>query len=194
MRLCLLLVNNPVTTVPKAKALMSLMCFQASREEARMHSDGSIILLKDQDRSRWSQPLIEKGKYYLEQSAEGEAFSEYHVEAAIAGCHTRAQSFKETDWTQIHKLYSILASMKPGLIVDLNKAIAMGYANSPAEGLRALQNIQGLQHHYLYHAAIGDFHAELGHAEQARMSYETAIRLTPSNTEKKLLQSKIQNC
>ena len=84
------------------------MCFQASRAEARIHADGSIILLKDQDRSRWSQPLIEKGKYYLEHAAEGDAFTEYHIEAAIAGCHARAKSFDETDWGQIHRLYSIL--------------------------------------------------------------------------------------
>ena len=71
MRLCLLLLNNPVTSYTKGESLFALMCFQASREEARIHSDGSIILLKDQDRSRWSQPLIEKGKYYLEQCRRG---------------------------------------------------------------------------------------------------------------------------
>ena len=193
MRLCLLLVNNPVTTVPKAKALLALMCFQASRADARIHADGSIILLKDQDRSRWSQPLIEKGKYYLENAAEGDAFSDYHIEAAIAGSHARAKSFDETDWVQIHQLYSVLAEIKPSPIVELNKAIAIGYANSPVAGLAALQNIPDLQHHYLYHSAIGDFHAALGDVEQARRSYETALTLTASNAEKKLLRSKLES-
>ena len=64
-----------------------------------------IILLKDQDRSRWSQPLIEKGKDHLENAAEADVFTEYHIEAAIAGCHARAKSFSETDWGQIHQLY-----------------------------------------------------------------------------------------
>ena len=169
------------------------MCFQASREEARIHADGSIILLKDQDRSRWNQPLIEKGKYYLENAAEGETFSEYHIEAAIAGCHARAKSFSETDWSQIHQLYSILlATIRPGPIVELNKAIAIGYADSPGAGLAALQDIHDLQHHYLYHSAIGDFHVELGNSEQARRSYETALTLTASNAEKKLLRSKLE--
>ena len=168
------------------------MCFQASRAEARIHTDGSIILLKDQDRSRWSQALIEKGKYYLEHAAEGDAFSEYHIEAAIAGCHARAKSFGETDWEQIYRLYSILATIRPGPIVELNKAIALGYANSPVAGLAALQKIEDLQDHYLYHSAIGDFHAELGNAEQARISYETALTLTASNVEKKLLKSKME--
>ena len=160
IRLCLLLVNNPVTTVPKAKALLALMCFQASREEARIHTDGIIILLKDQDRSRWSQPLIEKGKYYLENAAEGDAFSEYHIEAAIAGCHARAKSFERNGLgTNSSALFRISSTIKPGPIVELNKAIAIGYANSPVAGLAALQNIHDLQHHYLYHSAIGDFHA-----------------------------------
>jgi predicted RNA polymerase sigma factor len=192
MRLCLLLVNNQMTGIPKAKALLALMCFQASRAEARIHADGSIILLKDQDRSRWSQQLIEKGKYYLDYSAEGDAFSEYHIEAAIAACHAHAKSFDETDWGQIHRLYSVLAVIKPSPIIELNKAIALGYAKSPVEGLAALKKIEDLQHHYLYHAAIGDFHTEIGNAAQARMSYETAISLTPSNAEKKLLKSKLE--
>jgi RNA polymerase sigma factor (sigma-70 family) len=194
IRLCLLLVNNTITTVPKAKALLALMCFQASREEARIHADGSIILLKDQDRSRWSQPLIEKGKYYLENAAEGDELTQYHIEAAIAGCHARAKEFNDTDWGQIHQLYSILSAITPSPVVDLNKAIAIGYADSPIAGLAALQGIHDLQNHYLYHSAVGDFHAALGNAEQARGSYEIALGLTVSNAEKKLLQLKIDKC
>jgi RNA polymerase sigma-70 factor (ECF subfamily) len=193
MRLSLLLVNNGVTTAPKGKALLALMCFQASRADARVSSDGSIILLKDQDRSRWSQPLIEKGKFYLEHAAEGQEFTEYHIEAAIAGCHAKARSFKETDWRQIHGLYSVLLKIKPSPIIELNTAIALGYARSPEDGLHALESIKELQHHYLYHSAMGDFHLDLGNREQAIMRYEKALELTPSGAEKKLLQSKIGN-
>lgn len=191
MRLCLLLVNNAVTGSPKAKALLALMCFQASREEARQQPDGSIILLRDQNRLRWSQPLIEKGKYYLELAAEGNEFSEYHIEAAIAGCHVRARSFEKTDWNEIIQLYSVLSQVSPSPIVELNKAIAIGYGKSPALGLQALQNIQELHHHYLYHAALGDFFSDLGDHAQARSSYQRAFQLTTSNSEKKLLQTKI---
>jgi RNA polymerase sigma factor (sigma-70 family) len=193
MRLCFLLVNNKVTNVPKVKALLALMCFQASRAEARTCNEGSIILLKDQDRSRWNQPLIEKGKYFLEQAAEGEGFSEYHIEAAIAGCHAHAKAFDETDWSQILDLYSILSDIKPGPIIELNKAIATGYAISPVDGLKALQNIRALDHHYLYHSALGDFYVELGDVENARECYEKAITLTPSNAEKKLLSAKMED-
>ena len=193
MRLCLLLVNNPVTTAPKAKALLALMCFQASRSEARIDSEGAIILLGDQDRSRWSQPLIEKGKFYLEHAAEGQEFTEYHIEAAIAGCHARAGSFRETDWKQIHDLYGILLSIKPSPIVALNKAIALGHAHSPAEGLHALEKMEDLHDHHLYHAALGDFYSGLGKTEQANSSYARAFELTSSSAEKNLLQSKMRN-
>jgi RNA polymerase sigma factor (sigma-70 family) len=191
MRLCLMLVNHRLTAVPKSKALLALMCFQASRADARASVEGSIVLLKDQDRSRWFQPLIEKGKYYLEKAAEGNVLSEYHIEAAIAGCHARASSFSETDWNQMLRLYSILLEIKPGPIVELNKAIAMGYAVSREAGLQALQEITGLQDHYLFHSALGDFYSELGDSHMACMSYRRAMDLTHSNLEKNLLIEKL---
>ncbi len=191
MRLCLLLVNNSITKTPKAQALLALMCFQASREEARLGDDGSITLLKDQDRSRWSKQLIEKGKYYLEHAAEGNMFSEYHIEAAIAGCHAAAPTFQKTDWKSIQQLYTVLSKLKPGPVVELNKAIAIGYGESAASGLKALEEIKDLENRYLYHAAKGDFLSELGHLKKARLSYEQALSLTTSNTEKNLLQKKL---
>ncbi|HKZ36621.1 MAG TPA: sigma-70 family RNA polymerase sigma factor [Chryseolinea sp.] len=191
MRLCFLLVNNQLTSSPKVEALLALMCFQASREGARLRSDGSIILLKDQDRLKWSQALIEKGKYYLEHAAEGGVFTEYHIEAAIAGCHARAESFEKTDWNQIIELYTVLERLKPNPIITLNKAIAIGYGKSAALGLEALKNIKELSNHYLYHAAMGDFFSELGDREKACASYESSLKLTKSNSEKKLLQTKI---
>ncbi len=191
MRLCLMLVNHPLTAVPKSKALLALMCFQASRADSRASADGSIVLLRDQDRSRWFQPLIEKGKYYLEKAAEGNVLSEYHIEAAIAACHARASSFSETDWNQMHRLYSILLEIKPGPIVELNKAIAMGYAVSTEAGLRALQEITGLQDHYLFHSALGDFYLQLGDTHMACISYRRAMDLTHSNLEKNLLNEKL---
>jgi RNA polymerase sigma factor (sigma-70 family) len=191
IRLCHLIVNNPITTAPKANALLALMCFQASREEARLSDDGTVILLQDQDRTKWSQPLIDKGKLYLERSAESDEFTEYHIEAAIAGCHSRSPSFRETRWNNIIELYTYLLRVKPGPIVEFNRAIAIGYGNSPLAGLKALNEIRGLEGHYLYYAAIGDFNSELGEEENARLSYDKAMTLTTSNTEKKLLRTKL---
>jgi RNA polymerase sigma factor (sigma-70 family) len=191
MRLCHLIVHNPLTTGSKAKALLALMCFQVSREDARQAEDGSIILLQDQDRTKWSQPLIEKGKWYLEQSAEGQEFTEYHIEAAIAGCHSAAPTFKQTNWKFIIDLYSFLLRIKPGPIVELNRAIAIGYGQSPLTALKTLMEVKGLESHYLYYAAIGDSYCEIGELENAHVNYSKAMTLTTSNTEKKLLQLKV---
>jgi len=191
MRLCLLLIGNPVTNAPDANALLALMCFQASRAEARLGDDGSIVLLKDQDRSRWSQPLIEKGKYFLEQAAAGDEITDYHIEAAIAGCHARASSFEKTNWGDIENLYTILSDMKNSPVISLNRAIAIRYHVSAEAGLKALLAIEGLQQHYLYHAALGDVYVDVGDLAAARASYERALYLTSSIAEKKLLQFKM---
>jgi len=191
MRLCLLLTNNKLTNAPSAKALLSLMCFQVSRSEARMDNDGSIILLKDQDRKKWSSDLIAKGKYFLEISAEGDQLSEYHLEAAIAGCHADAPSFDKTDWLSILKLYDTLSLIRPSAIVEMNKAIALGYGKSAKEGLLVLEKIKELDHHHLYHAAIGDFYLLLGDFVNAQVSYTKALQLTSSPAEKKLLEKKM---
>jgi RNA polymerase sigma factor (sigma-70 family) len=192
IRLCLLLTRNPLTNTPKSNALLALMCFQASRDNARIGDDGNIILLKDQDRSRWNKSLIERGMYYQNAASAGDELSEYHIEAAIAGCHADAASFKETNWEIILKLYSILLQFKPGPIIELNHAIATGYALSPAEGLKALEKISSLNNHYLYHAARGDFLMEAGEFNLARKSYDQALLLTQSSLEKKLLKQKIE--
>lgn len=190
MRLCLLLTRDPYTDVGRTRALLALMCFQASREDARIAPDGAIILLKHQNRLVWNKALIEQGKYFLERSATGSELSAYHIEAAIAGCHTRATSFEDTDWKLIATLYDILFKMKPGAIVSLNMAIAIGYSDSPTAGLDALRQIKGLEQHYLYYSAMGDFYGMTGNEKEAQRCYETATRLTASQLERNLLITK----
>lgn len=190
IRLCILLTRNAFTDTPDTRALLALLCFQASREDARIKPDGSIVLLKDQDRTKWNASLIERAKFYLERSADGDHVSVYHIEAAIAGCHARASTFDETDWGMIAELYTILAVIKPGPIVSMNLAIAMGYSQSPKAGLDALMLIKGLDDHYLYHAAMGDFHARIGNELDAQRCYDQAARLTASRAERNLLALK----
>lgn len=191
LRLCLLLTRQPSTDTSDTKALLALMCFQASREDARIAADGSITLLKDQDRSKWNRPLIERGNYYLEKAREDAQPSVYVLEAAIASCHSCAPAFADTDWTLIHELYTLLALVNPGPIVSLNLAIALGYSESPMAGLNALQQIKGLEDHYLFHAALGDFHAMNNDVASAKIHYARAAELTPSAAEKQLLALKI---
>jgi RNA polymerase sigma-70 factor (ECF subfamily) len=151
------------------------------------------VQLKHQDRAKWNNLLIQKGNFFLNQSAEGDDMSPYHIEAAIAATHAAATSFDNTDWGRILDLYTILQRMKPGVVVELNKAIAVGYGKSPAEGLEALQRIVGLHEHYLFHAAIGEFSLKLGMISEARESFAEAIIRTTSKAEQDLLRARLKD-
>jgi RNA polymerase sigma-70 factor (ECF subfamily) len=191
MRLCLLLTKKSLTDLPSVRALMALMCFQASRFDARLDNAGNIILLQFQDRARWNKPLIEKGNEYINSSAAGEEFSEYHLEAAIAACHANAPTFECTNWKRILVLYELLSSIKSDPIVELNKAIALGLAESPQKGLEKLTTIKGLENNSIYHAAMGNFFQRLKKTSQAKREYQLALELTKSKSEIELLQNKI---
>lgn len=191
MRLALILTGNPKTNTSETTALLALMCLQAAREDARVDAEKSIILLKDQDRSKWNQPLIQKGLFYLNIATANDAVSEYHIEAAIAGYHVMAKSFEETDWKKIVTLYEMLETLKPHPIVQLNKAIAIGYGYGSAEGLKSILQIQGLENSHLYHAALGDFYLSENRNSDAGDSYLKALGFASSNLEKALLQRKL---
>jgi RNA polymerase sigma factor (sigma-70 family) len=191
IRLALILVDNQKTNTSETNALLALMCLQAAREDARLDSEKSIILLKDQDRARWNQPLIQKGLYYLNIATANDTVSEYHIEAAIAGYHVMAKRFEETDWKRIVTLYEALEKFKPHAIIQLNKAIAIGYAYGSAEGLTSILKIKGLESSHLYYAALGDFYISENSKSEAADSYHKAIALSSSSSEKALLQKKL---
>ncbi len=191
MRLCILLTRNELCNLPATNALLALMCLQASRFDSRMDSEGEIILLKDQDRSIWNKKLIEKGFLYLQRSAAGPGRNEYQLEASIAACHAMASDFDKTDWSTIYALYSDLAILKPGSVVEMNRAIAKGYSTSPQEGLSLLLVIEGLENNHFYQTALGDFYKKLDKYEDARIAYGRALELTPSEKQKELLRKKI---
>ncbi len=194
IRLCLLLTAHPSTNLPRAKALLSLLCFQASRLNARVDDKGNIILLKYQDRDKWHRPLIQKGFDYLDAAAEPFEESPYHLEAGIASLHAAAPSFEKTDWKTIYHLYELLYKMQPNAVVALNKAIASAYAISSANALKELQQIKGLEQHHLYYASIGEMYFDMGKNSTAKDFFNKALLLTSSAVEKKLLQQKISLC
>jgi RNA polymerase sigma factor (sigma-70 family) len=191
MRLCILLTRNKQTNLPEANALLSLMCLQASRFDARLDKDGNIILLNNQDRSQWNEALIKVGLMHLEFASTGNRLTEYHLEAAIASCHALAKNFEETNWKEIYKLYELLLKIKPGAIIEMNKAVALGYAVTVQEGLNALLKIKGLEENYLYHTALADFYFKVFQHQQAYNHYTTAKTLTNSKVEKELLDKKM---
>lgn len=193
MRLCLLVTKNKLTGSPDAHALLALMCYQASREASRLDANGNIILLQHQDRTKWNQSLIQKGNEFLDKATAGDELSEYHLEAAIAATHARAVTFESTDWKNILTLYELLSGVKSDPIVELNKAIAIGFAKSAEEALTYLKTVKGLESNSLYYAALGDFYEKAGHSKSAGENYMKAISLTQSSSEIDLLRSKLSS-
>jgi RNA polymerase sigma factor (sigma-70 family) len=194
MRLCHLLTQHSVTNRPASNALLALMCFQSSRLLSRIDDNGNIITLKYQDRLTWNRALINKGNDYLDRAAEGNTFSVYHLEAAIASLHASSPSFEHTDWKSVFHLYEILYSLKPTPVVALNKAIASSYAVSNQSALDLLNEIKGLEKHYLYHAALGEVCLALNKKPEAEQHFKRAISLTVSKTEQQLLMDKLSHC
>jgi len=194
MRLVYLLTRHNVTNISRTNALLSLMCFQASRLQARLDDKGNIILLKYQDRKKWFKPLMQKGFLYMDAATENFDPSPYHLEAAIASLHASAESFENTDWKGIYQLYEILFRVQPSPIVALNKAIASAYAKDKKTALEELQKIKGLENYYIYYTSVGEIYFELNNYELAKKYYEKALSLTSSKSEQQLLLTKIQNC
>ena len=194
MRLCLLLTRHSLTSLPRTKALLALMCFQASRFDTRLDDKGNIILLKHQDRSKWNRSLMSKGFELMEESTEPFEVTTYHLEAAIASQHATARTFEQTDWKSIYHLYEMLYQLQPNPVVAMNKAIASSYAISKQNALKELQQIKGLEDHHIYYASIAEVYFDLENKTEAKRFFKKALELTSSSYEQQLLISKISSC
>src|SRR5258705_4928839 len=194
IRLCFLLTQHPLTAFPRSKALLALMCFQASRLDARLDDKNNIILLKHQDRNKWNRPLMSKGFELMEEAAEPFEVSTYHLEAAIASQHAAARAFEQTNWKNIYHLYEMLYQLQPNPVVAMNKAIASAYAINKENALNELRQIKGLENHHLYYASIGEIYFDLENKPEAKKFYQKALDLTSSAYEQQLLKNKINNC
>ena len=194
MMLGKLLTENRHSQIPEAYALMALMCFHAARSESRLTREGEIILLPDQDRTKWDHALIELGNCYLSQSAFGNEMSPYHIEAAIAFEHCRASDFSATDWVRILELYGWLNNLSPSPITELNRVVAIMQVQGPANALEAMNQIidkTKLDNFYLYHGLLGEIHARLSQPVKALVHLEKALKMTASEPERKILKHKI---
>ena len=194
MMLCKLLTQNDHTQQPEVFALMALMCFHSSRSDSRLTTEGEIILLPMQDRSKWVAALIEEGNDYMNKAAFGNTVSTYHIEAAIAYEHCTAESFKETNWKKILDYYEWLCKIAPSPINELNKAVAVMELYGAAIALEELESIKEkkkLESYYLYHGLLGEIYSRLDNVSGAKKHFEAAIKLTHSETERKMLSNKI---
>jgi predicted RNA polymerase sigma factor len=150
-----------------------------------------------QDRSKWDQELIGRGFHFLERASMGGELTEYHLEAGIASLHCAAATYEETDWARILELYDILYQLKPSPIVALNRAVALGKARGPEEGLLELMKIPDLaklKDYPFYAAAQGEFHLLAGRPPEAAKHFETAMKLARSRSESEFFERKLEAC
>lgn len=194
MRLCLLLTQHSRTASPAVSALLALMCFQVARFNARTDASGAIVLLADQDRSQWDQLLIRKGHQYLNQSAEGDLVSEYHLEAGIAMLHCVAPSYEQTNWPAVLHYYDLLLAHKPSPVVALNRAVALAQVAGTSVAIRTILALSGLENNHYYHAILGNLYQQSDQPKLACEHYARAWQLTPSAAEKELLTRKQNDC
>jgi RNA polymerase sigma-70 factor, ECF subfamily len=163
LRLARLVADAPDSSAPRAHALASLIAFQAARLDARVDEGGELVLLEDQDRSRWDSHLVALGFHHLERSAEGPAVNAYHVEAAIASLHARTVGGGTTPWPEILDLYDELLALNPSPIVALNRVVALSKARGAAAGLEVLSQLArdpALTPYYLLYAVEARLLAE----------------------------------
>ncbi len=192
--LCKLLIDNPHTQQPETFALMALMCFHSSRSESRLTATGEIILLPNQDRTKWNNEMLEHGNYYINKAAYGNALSTYHLEAAIAYEHCTSPSFDKTNWKLILNYYEMLCKISLSPATLLNKIAVVMQLHGPLVALQQLEEMNDnkkLETIYLYYSLLGELNLRLNRREESKRNFEKAISLTQSPSEKALLSSKI---
>jgi len=175
--------------------LLALMLLQESRREARTSPTGDLILLEDQDRSRWNADYITEGRTLVQQVLAGGRVGAYTVQAAIAILHAEAPSTAATAWNQIAAWYDILLQLHPSPVVELNRAIAIAMRDGPAEGLQLVDTLleQGhLSNYHLAHAARADLCRRLGKTDAARDAYQQALTLVKQEPERRFLEKRLQ--
>jgi RNA polymerase sigma-70 factor, ECF subfamily len=184
LRLGQLIALSPISQ-PRVDALMALMAFQAARLPARIDAAGDLILLEDQDRSRWDQQLIAVGFRHFDRSMAGDQVSQYHVQAAIAATHARG-----IDWPLILHLYGQLFEMHPTPVVALNRAVALARVRGPAEAFASIESLN-LPGYYLLLAVRGHLLLDLGRQAEAAVCFKEALGCRCSEPERRFLRRKI---
>jgi len=183
---------------PEVHGLVALMEIQASRTRARTGSSGEPVLLLDQDRRLWDRLLIRRGLEALDRvEALGGTLGPYALQAAIAACHARAVTAEDTDWARIAALYVVLSHVSPSPIVELNRAVAVGMAHGPAEGLSlvdALVSEPTLAAYPQLPAVRGDLLAKLGRLDEAKREFERAAALTRNERERSVFLARAAAC
>ncbi|GAC1303343.1 MAG: sigma-70 family RNA polymerase sigma factor [Mucilaginibacter sp.] len=188
MRLNYLLVDDPHTNKPPVNALLSLMCFHASRFDARLNQNGEIILYDDQDIALWDKNLITQGEFYLNKAATGDKLSKYHLEAAIAYWHTQKDDTAEK-WEGILQLYNQLLQIEYSPIAALNRTFALAKSRDKQTAIIEAEKLK-LTTNHLYYALLGYLYTDIDNP-QALTHLQAALKLAKSNSDKETIRKSI---
>jgi RNA polymerase sigma-70 factor, ECF subfamily len=188
------LVHKLMPGEAEAQALLALMLLHDSRRDARTTETGEIVLLEEQDRTRWHRDQIAEGLELIENALGRGARGPYALQAAIAALHAQAQSTQETDWHQISALYELLLQVQPSPVVELNRAVAVAMAIGLPEGLRLLNALQErgeLRGYYLLPAARGDLLRRMERWGESGEAYRQALTMVSNEAERRFLQRRL---
>jgi RNA polymerase sigma-70 factor (ECF subfamily) len=179
-------------TEPEVAGLLALIRLHRARSNARFDSNGSLVPLQNQDRSRWNHELIADAIGLLRRAAKQRRPGPYQLQAAIVACHAEARDWGSTDWEQIVLLYDMLLHLEPSPLTRLHRAIALRYVAGPEVALTELERIADeLSQYYLYHATRAELHRALGDPDGARVADRRALDLTTNPAEQDLLRRRI---
>jgi RNA polymerase sigma-70 factor (ECF subfamily) len=188
MRLTYLLIENEYTNQPSVNALLSLMCFHASRFKARKNEKGEMILYEQQDEILWDQTLITKGVYFLKQASKGDKVSKYHVEAGIAFWYTIKADTKEK-WENILQLFNQLLQIEYSPIAALNRTYALSKANGKTAAILEAEKLNLTDNHF-YFTLLGELYKDIDN-NKAISNLEKALLLAKTTTDRQTIQNKI---
>ena len=186
------LLHQLMPTEPEVAGLLALIRLHRARAAARFDRDGGLVLLPQQDRSRWNRKAIAEATRLLTRAARQRRPGPYQLQAAIVACHAEAERWEDTDWEQIVLLYDMLLTLAPSPVTRLHRAIALRYSSGPQAAMAELDALVGvLDHYHLYHATRAELLRELGHPDQARAADRLALKLTANPAEQAVLQQRI---
>jgi RNA polymerase sigma-70 factor (ECF subfamily) len=175
---------------PESRALLALMLLQHSRRHARIDEGGAMVLLEDQDRSRWDRAQIEEGLALVE-TLRG-VIGPYSVQARIAAVHAAAERAEDTDWSRIALLYGQLRQIQPSPVIELNRAVAVAMDRGPDAGLELIDAIEGLDRYAPFHVSRADLLARLGRDREAVEAYGAGLELSGNPIQRAYLERRIE--
>lgn len=194
IRLCRVLINLlPASRSAEARGLWALMLLHDSRRQTRISAEGELVLLAEQDRARWDQAKIQEGIAILDHALALYDPGPYQVQAAISALHAEAPTADKTDWAQIAALYNTLVAMTPSMVVEVNRAVAVGMAQGPEAGLQMLLTLESqADRFYPYHAARADLLRRMNQREAAADAYQRAFELCHNSAERAYLRRRFE--